>query len=150
MVIETSSGSRTKYAWDEKAGRFRVSKILPLGMSFPYDFGFIPGTKAGDGDPLDALVLADEPLAVGSYAECRVLGAFECKTDGERNDRLVVVPRESLRGVSWHHLSDLGDALVREIGGFLESYVEREGRRFEMIRKVDRAAALRLVEAASL
>jgi inorganic pyrophosphatase len=150
VIIETPSGSRTKYAWNEKAQRFRASKILPLGMTFPYDFGFVPGTKAGDGDPLDALVLADAPLAVGCYAECRILGAFECKTDGERNDRLIVVPRESIRGVSWHHLADLGEPLVREIGAFLASYVEREGRSFELIRRVDKAAALRLVEAASL
>jgi inorganic pyrophosphatase len=146
VVIETPSGSRTKYAWNPEERMYRASKILPLGMSFPYDFGFIPGTKAEDGDPLDALVIADEPLAVGCYVECRVLGAFEVRTDGERNDRLIVVPRETIRGVSWHHLADLGEPLVSEISAFLESYVKREGRTFELIRRVDRALALKLVE----
>jgi inorganic pyrophosphatase len=148
VVIETPSGSRTKYSWDAGERMFRASKILPLGMSFPYDFGFVPGTQAADGDPLDALVIADEPLAVGCYVECRVLGAFEVKTDGERNDRLIVVPRETIRGVGWHHLEDLGEPLVREIGAFLESYVKREGRSFELLRRVDRSLALQLVEAA--
>lgn len=148
VVIETPSGSRTKYAYNPSERMFRASKILPLGMSFPYDFGFVPGTKASDGDPLDALVIADAPLAVGCYVECRVLGAFEVKTDGERNDRLIVVPRETIRGANWHHLSDLGEPLVREIGAFLESYVKREGRSFELIRRVDRALALKLVEEA--
>jgi inorganic pyrophosphatase len=148
VVIETSAGSRTKYSWNPDERMLRASKIMPLGMSFPYDFGFVPGTKADDGDPLDALVLSDEPLAVGSYAECRVLGAFELMTDGERNDRLIVVPRESIRGATWHHLDDLGEPLVREIGEFLEGYVRREGRAFELIRRVDRALALKLVEVA--
>jgi inorganic pyrophosphatase len=148
VIVETPSGSRTKYAWDPELGVFRARKILPVGMTFPYDFGFVPGTRASDGDPLDALVVADAPLAVGCLVECRVLGAFECKTDGERNDRVIVVPEESIRGARWHHLTDLGRDLVDGIGDFLRSYVEREGRTFEMIRKVDRATALGLVRAA--
>jgi inorganic pyrophosphatase len=148
VVIETPSGSRTKYSWDPEARGFRMKKVLPLGMSFPYDFGFIPGTKASDGDPIDALVLADAPLAVGALVECRVLGAFECKTDGERNDRLIVVPKMTIKGATWHHLTDLGELLLREIGDFLQSYVERESRRFELVRRVDRATALGLVRAA--
>jgi inorganic pyrophosphatase len=148
VVIETPSGSRTKYTWDPELRMFRASKVLPLGMTFPYDFGFVPGTEADDGDPLDVLVLADEPLALGCLAECRVLGAIEIETDHERNDRLIAVPRTSIQGVGWHHLADLGTRLVEEITGFLESYVLREGRPFKLLRKVDRATALKLVEAA--
>jgi inorganic pyrophosphatase len=148
VVIETPAGSRTKYSWDPALKLFRASKVMPLGMTFPYDFGFVPGTKAADGDPLDALVLADAPLGLGCLVECRVLGAIEVETDGERNDRLIVVPRISLVGASWHHLADLGERMVAEITSFLESYVKREGRPFKLVRKVDRPAALRLVEGA--
>ncbi len=148
VVIETPSGSRWKYGWKPEVGAYVASKVLPLGMTFPYDFGFIPGTRAADGDPLDALVLADAPLAIGCVVECRVLGAFECKTDRERNDRVIAVPVETIRGARWHHLTDIGPVLVSEIGEFLRDYVEREGRPFELIRKVDRATALGLVRAA--
>jgi inorganic pyrophosphatase len=148
VVIETPAGSRTKYTWDPEVGAFRANKVLPLGMTFPYDFGFLPGTHASDGAELDVVVLADAPLAVGCLVECRVLGAFECKTDGERNDRVVAVPIDTIQGARWHHLADIGSDLVDGIGDFLRSYVERDGRRFEMIRRVDRATALALVKAA--
>ena len=68
VVIETPSGSRWKYGWKPEAGAYVASKVLPLGMTFPYDFGFFPGTRAADGDPLDALVLADAPLAVAAWS----------------------------------------------------------------------------------
>ena len=60
VVIETPKGSRNKYVFDPKSSIFELTKVLPAGMSFPYDFGFVPSTKAADGDPLDVLVLMDE------------------------------------------------------------------------------------------
>lgn len=61
VVIETPKGSRNKYAYDPKEHIFELKKVLPAGMAFPYDFGFVPSTRGGDGDPLDVLVLMDEP-----------------------------------------------------------------------------------------
>ena len=65
VVIETSRGSRTKLTYEPDAGTFVATKILPQGMSFPFDFGFVPSTTGGDGDPLDVLLLIDEPVAAG-------------------------------------------------------------------------------------
>ena len=65
VVIETPRGSRNKFAYDEKLGVIRLKKVLPAGMDFPYDFGFVPSTKGDDGDPLDALLLMDEPAHPG-------------------------------------------------------------------------------------
>ena len=61
VVVETPKGSRNKYAFDPRNRVFELKKVLPAGMVFPYDFGFLPSTKGGDGDPLDVLVLMDEP-----------------------------------------------------------------------------------------
>jgi len=136
VIIETPAGSRIKYAWDPQANRFRAKKVLPLGMSFPFDFGFIPGTRAPDGDPLDALVVADAPLAVGAIVECRLLGVFRVAMSEKggsklvENDRLVAAPVDTIRGARWRELADLGAELLAEIGDFFQSYVEREGRRF--------------------
>jgi inorganic pyrophosphatase len=69
-IIETPRGSRNKYKLDEKSGRYKLSKIMPEGMVFPFDFGFFPGTCADDGDPLDVLVLCDEPTIAGARAYC--------------------------------------------------------------------------------
>ena len=89
MVIETPKGSRNKYAFDEKQKIFALKKVLPAGMAFPYDFGFIPSTIAEDGDPVDVLALMDEPGAVGCLLQCRVVGIIEGeqgkKKDAERN-----------------------------------------------------------------
>jgi inorganic pyrophosphatase len=150
-VIETPAGGRVKYSWDPEAGAYRAGRILPLGMVFPFDFGFIPGTKADDGDPLDVLVLADAPLAVGVLVECRVLGAYKVRMSKHaggskvvRNDRMIAVPTKTLRGAQWHSLRDLGRPLVDEIEEFFETYVERQGRTFELVGTIgpDRAHAL--------
>jgi len=89
VVIETPKGSRNKYAFDEKQKIFALKKVLPAGMAFPYDFGFIPSTIAEDGDPVDVLALMDEPGAVGCLLQCRVVGIIEGeqgkKKDAERN-----------------------------------------------------------------
>jgi inorganic pyrophosphatase len=156
VVVETPAGSRTKYAWDPDAGAFQAKRVLPLGMAFPYDFGFIPRTRAEDGDPLDALVLADAPLVTGSLVTCRVLGAFEVKQSDVgkqemvRNDRLIVAPTFTLRGAEWRTLSDVGDQLIAEIGAFFKSYVERQGRKYEQLGTVQHATALKIVEKAAL
>ena len=122
VVIETPAGSRTKFKWDEAAQLYRAGRVLPLGMAFPFDFGFVPGTKADDGDALDALVIADAPLVVGCFVECRILGAVKIETAEEpgdeqtvRNDRLICVPVKSLRGAEWKQLDDIGKELADEL-----------------------------------
>lgn len=77
VVIETPKGSRNKFAFDPKEGIFELKKVLPAGMAFPYDFGFVPSTKADDGDPVDVLVLMDEPAFAGCVLTCRVIGVIE-------------------------------------------------------------------------
>src|SRR5581483_108272 len=95
VVVDTPQGSRNKYKFDEQHGQWRLSKILPQGMSFPYDFGFIPSTRGEDGDPLDVLLFADEPTFPGCVVPARLIGVLEAEqTEGGktvRNDRLVAV-----------------------------------------------------------
>jgi hypothetical protein len=78
-IIETPKGSRSKYTYDQELGVFELSGLLPAGMSFPLDFGFIPGTLAEDGDPLDVLVIGDEPSAVGCLAQVKIMGVIEAE-----------------------------------------------------------------------
>src|ERR1700723_148386 len=99
VVIETPKGSRNKYAFDPEQKIFQLMKVLPAGMAFPYDFGFIPSTLAEDGDPTDVLVLMDEPAFSGCLLKCRVVGVIEGvqgkKKKEERNDRIVAVEQEN-------------------------------------------------------
>jgi len=100
VIIETPRGSRNKYKYNQKTGRLKFSKVLPEGMTFPYDFGFIPDTKAADGDPLDVLVLSDEPMFPGFELECRIVGVLRAKQreNGKenRNHRLIAVVEGSV------------------------------------------------------
>src|SRR5215831_16272445 len=93
IIIETPKRSSEKYAFDKKSGHFKLNKILPTGMMFPFDFGFIPDTKGGDGDPLDALVFSEFKSFPGCMLECRPIGAIIAeeisKKEKVRNDRFL-------------------------------------------------------------
>src|SRR5689334_9308585 len=95
VIIETPKGSRNKIKYDPSSMNFKLSKVMPEGMMFPYDFGFVPSTKAEDGDPLDVLVLTDEPLFPGCLVECSLIGVLKAEQKEQRhtnrNDRLIAV-----------------------------------------------------------
>ena len=97
VVIETPKLSHNKYKFDEDRAVFILNDVLPEGMSFPYDFGFLPSTLGDDGDPLDILLLTEQPTFCGCVVPSRLVGVIEAEqteTDGEseRNDRLVAIP----------------------------------------------------------
>ena len=100
VIVETLRGSRNKYKLDEKTGRMKLSMVMPEGMTFPYDFGFLPNTKFEDGDPLDVLILSDEPTFPACQIDCRIIGVIkaEQKKNGKetRNDRLIAVAAASV------------------------------------------------------
>jgi inorganic pyrophosphatase len=136
IIIETPKGCRNKYAYDEKVKAFRLKKILPVGAVFPFDFGFIPGTKGEDGDPLDVLVIMNEPAYPGCVVECRIIGALKAKQterDGkvEENDRLIAVSVVSTSYSEVRSLKDINKNILDEIEHFFISYNEQAGKKFE-------------------
>ena len=157
VIIETPRNSRNKYKFNEKTGRIKLSKVMPEGMMFPYDFGFIPDTRADDGDPLDVLVLSDEPMFPGCEVECRLVGVIEAKQKEEgketRNDRIVAVAAGSVLYAGVKQLSDLEPAVLKQIEEFFTNYqkvrdiefkvLDRRGPRdaFELVDKTSRKAA---------
>ena len=151
VVIETPKGSRNKYALDEETGIFILKGVLTVGHSFPFDFGFIPRTKGGDGDPLDVLVLMDEPAFVGCLVRCRLIGVIEAEqtgTDGkvERNDRLIAVAAVSRTHTHVRNLEDLNQTLVDQIEHFFISYNEAKGGKFKPLGRFGPERALKIVK----
>ena len=151
VVIETPKGSRNKLKYDRERGRFRLSHVLPEGMSFPYDFGFVPETRGDDGDPLDVLVLTDAPLPVGCSLDVRFIGTLEAEQrerDGEivRNDRLIAVADESTTHGEVRDLSDLSAALIGQIQAFFEQYNRLNGKSFRVLHRRGASAANEAVE----
>jgi inorganic pyrophosphatase len=140
-VIETPKGSRNKVAFDPDLASFKLKGVLPEGHSFPYDFGFVPSTKAEDGDPLDVLVLLDAPAFPGCVVEVRLLGALEIEqheTDGtvQRNDRLLAVAANSREHKHLHTLADLSPDMLHEVEHFFHSYNEAKGGEIKVLRRV--------------
>jgi inorganic pyrophosphatase len=126
VVIETPKGSRNKYSFDSEEKVFRLKTVLPAGMTFPYDFGFIPRTLAEDGDPVDVLVLMDEPAFPGCVLKCRLVGIIEGEQgqgkDKERNDRVVAIEKENHSFADIDNIDDLGKKFVRELEEFFVNY----------------------------
>jgi len=137
VVIETPKGSHNKYKYDEKLKRFVLSTVLPEGMVFPYDFGFLPGTKAEDGDPVDVLLLLDAPVFCGCVVLARPIGVIEAEQqedgDWERNDRLVFVASESRTHGNCKSVKDLDSRELKEIEEFFVSYNRVKKRKFKLL-----------------
>ena len=137
VVIETPKGSRNKYAFDSEETVFRLKKVLPAGMTFPYDFGFIPRTLAGDGDPVDVLVLMDEPAFPGCVLKCRLIGIIEGEQgdgkDKERNDRVVAVEKANHSFADIDDVDDLGKEFVHELEEFFVNYHKLSGEEYRVI-----------------
>jgi inorganic pyrophosphatase len=152
VIVETPKGRRNKYKFDEKTGRFELHKVLPSGAVFPFDFGFVPSTRGEDGDPLDVLVLLDEPVFPGVLVRSRMIGVIEAEqTEGEatkRNDRLIAVAEPSTTHARVRGLGDLDATLLDEIEHFFTSYHAQEGHEFRPIGRFGPDRAERLVREA--
>lgn len=121
VVVETPRGANIKIKFDENLGCFSLSRILPLGVAYPYDFGFVPQTLAQDGDPLDVMVLIDAMTYPGVVISCRPLGALQVEERGLRgrpNHRLVAVPVKAARKDEVRNFSDLGRRMQQELERF--------------------------------
>ena len=156
VIIETPKGSSLKYAYDQKSRFFLLKKILPSGMIFPYDFGFVPDTKGGDGDPLDILVISEFSSFPGCMMECRVIGAFEAEQkeikEGKviRNDRFFCVPLLTTIFAEMEKLEDLPVSVTNEIESFFIQYNKEEGKEFRVLKKLGPKKAIGLIDASRI
>lgn len=151
VIIETPYKSRNKFDYDPDTGLFKFKKIVPTGMEFPCEMGFIPHTKGEDGDPLDALVLMDEITYPGCLVECRLLGVIKAsqKEKGKkkfRNDRFLLVPASVKEYSHLHRIQDVNQAKVEAIAFFFENYNKEEGKRFKLLGIGDDKEAHKLIK----
>jgi inorganic pyrophosphatase len=138
VIIDTPQRSRNKYKFDPQSGRFKLSKILPEGMVFPYDFGFVPSTSGEDGDPLDALVLIEEPTFTGCALDCRLIGVIEAEQrkgrgQSARNDRLLAVARASSLYSDIEDIAQIHPPMLKDIEAFFVNYDQLRGVEFKVL-----------------
>lgn len=152
-VIETPRGQRGKLTYEPRAETFSLKRMLPEGMSFPLDFGFVPLTRGQDGDPLDILVVHDEPLHPGVLVETRLIGVMvsEQAEDGRtiRNDRLIGVATASHLFARVRRLEDLGEAFRKNLERFWVNYNALRGVDFHVLALRDAETAVRLIAASA-
>ncbi len=150
VIIETPRGSRNKFKYDAKRDLFSLHKVLPAGAVFPQDFGFIPSTLGADGDPMDVLVLMDEPVYPGNLITARLIGVIEAEQtdDGKllRNDRLIAVASLCQDYQNVKELDDLDKNLVTQIEHFFISYNQIAGKKFKPIGRPNAKQAMKLLE----
>ena len=151
VVIETPKGSRNKFAFDPEEEIFTLKKVLPAGMTFPYDFGFVPSTRGDDGDPLDVLVLMDEPAFPGCVLSCRIVGVMEgeqgAKKKKERNDRIIAVEKDAHSWADVKTIADFGKEFTRELEEFFVNYHQLSGEQFRVLGMKGPDRALKLIKA---
>lgn len=152
VIVETPAGNRNKFAFDAKQSAFVLKKVLPAGMKFPYDFGFLPRTAAADGDPLDVLLLMDEPAYPGCAVKARLIGVIEGEQrEGKktiRNDRLVAVADANHMYARIKRLKDLPDRWVKELEEFFVNYHRLDKKDYKFLGCKGPGTALRMLQEA--
>ncbi len=148
VVIEIPKGSRNKYEVDHETGRIRLDRHLFTSTVYPADYGFVDGTLGEDGDPLDALVLLDEPTFPGCYIRCRAIGMFRMTDEAGGDDKLLCVPAGDPRMAHLQDIQNVSDFDLMEIKHFFEVYKDLEpGKSVEGADWVGRADAEAEIEA---
>jgi inorganic pyrophosphatase len=151
VVIETPKGSRNKFAFNADDHTFELKKVLPAGMTFPYDFGFVPSTIADDGDPIDVLALMDEPAFPGCVLLCRPIGVIEGeqrdKKAKQRNDRIIAIEKDAHSWADIKSIADLGQEFRRELEEFFVNYHKLSREQYKVIGVKGPGRARKLVQA---
>jgi inorganic pyrophosphatase len=152
VIVETPKGSRNKFSFDPEQEIFSLKKVLPAGMVFPYDFGFLPRTLAEDGDPIDVLLLMDEPAFPGVLVPSRLIGVIEGEQiDGKkkiRNDRLVAIAEANHMYANVRKITDLPKQFLHELEDFFVNYHRLEGKQYKLLGCKQTATALHLIKQA--
>jgi len=123
-MIEIPRGSRNKYEYDHERGIFRLDRVLYSSVHYPTDYGFIPGTLSGDGDPADVLVIVEEPTFPGCHVRVRPIGTLVMTDEKGEDEKILGVPVDDPRFGRIHDLKDLDEHWQKEITAFFKTYKE--------------------------
>ncbi|TVQ10366.1 MAG: inorganic diphosphatase [Leptolyngbya sp. DLM2.Bin27] len=144
VLVEIVGGSKNKYEFDKDLNAFILDRVLFSSVKYPYDYGFVPNTLADDGDPLDGMVLMDEPTFPGCVIASRPIGMLEMIDGGDRDEKILCVPAADPRYAHVKSLDDVAPHRLDEIAEFFRSYKNLEKKVTEILgwQNVDKVAAL--------
>ena len=144
VLIEIAGGSKNKYEYDKDLQAFALDRVLYSSVKYPYDYGFIPNTLADDGDPLDGMVIMDEPTFPGCVIAARPVGYLEMIDGGDRDEKILGVPDKDPRYAHVLSLKDIAPHKLEEIAEFFRSYKNLEKKVTQILgwQDVDKVAPL--------
>jgi len=133
VLIEIPAGSKNKYEFDKDMGAMILDRVLFASVQYPYDYGFVPNTLADDGDPLDGMVIMDQPTFPGCVIASRPIGMLEMIDGGDRDEKILCVPTEDPRYANVSALSDIASHRLDEIAEFFRTYKNLEKKVTEIL-----------------
>lgn len=155
VIVETPKGKGLKYDFEPSTGYFMLKKVMPAGLVFPFDFGFIPNTLGEDGDPLDVVVISELESFPGCAMECRIIGVLEAsqkERDGKtmRNDRYLAIPVVSQLYAKVDSLAKFPKEIIDQLESFFKNYNEQAGKAFHILERSSAKKAMSMIESSSL
>jgi inorganic pyrophosphatase len=132
ILVEIPTGSHNKYEFDKDMGTFALDRVLYSSVYYPADYGFVPNTLADDGDPLDGLVIMDQPTFPGCVIAARPLGFLEMIDGGDKDEKILCVPIKDPRYANVKSLSDIAQHRLDEISEFFLTYKRLEKKAVEI------------------
>jgi len=145
MVVEIPSGSRNKYEWDERAQVFRLDRVLSSAVYYNFDYGYIAGTRSGDGDQTDALLLIDEPTFPGCHVWARPIGGLEMRDDKGEDFKVLCVAVGDPHQKHLENLDQVEPHRLVEIQHFFDTYKLLEAKETDVLGWHDRERALEVL-----
>ncbi|MDE5071288.1 MAG: inorganic diphosphatase [Trichodesmium sp. St16_bin4-tuft] len=146
VLIEITGGSKNKYEFDKDLQAFALDRVLYSSVQYPYDYGFVPNTLANDGDPLDGIVIMDEPTFPGCVIPARPIGMLEMIDGGDRDEKILCVPDKDPRYTEVKSLKDVEPHRLEEIAEFFRTYKNLEKKVTEILGWKDVDQVMPLVE----
>lgn len=147
VLIEIPGGSKNKYEFDKELQAFALDRVLYSSVQYPYDYGFVPNTLADDGDPLDGMVIIDQPTFPGCIIPARPVGMLEMIDGGDRDEKILCVPDKDPRYSAVKSLKDIAPHRLDEIAEFFRTYKNLEKKVTEILGWKDVDQVMPLVEA---
>ncbi len=132
-VIEIAKGSRNKYEYDKETGLFQLDRVLYSPFFYPFEYGFVPQSLYDDGDPMDVMVLMNEPTFPGCIIEVRPIAVFEMTDKGDRDDKILAVPTQDPFFADYKDIGNVSAHYLKEVQHFFEAYKHLEGKKVDPI-----------------
>ena len=152
VYVEISKGTNVKYEYDHKLNALICDRILYTPFMFPFNYGFVPNTLSGDGDPIDVLIYMEQSLVPGSYIKCRIIGALETEDDKGIDTKLIAVP---IKKVSPHEeniesIDDFPKIFIEKVKYFYKHYKDLENKQVIIGNFLNKKDALDILEKSKL